>query len=218
MTAMKPELVVEPATARQVPQLATLHMASLPDSMISMLGVGAVERYYDLVTTSVSEHVFVVGAGEINRQDAKPAKQKGETDGVVAACVLALEPHTVMGRFARAAPLRLAADLARQSLGAVFRRRLLARAREGGATDGPGVPEVTQIFTDAAERGRGLGSALLRACEDKLRALGHPSYCIHTLRDDNDAGIRFYRREGFTDSGTSRSFGDDYLIMTKGLT
>jgi len=132
--------------------------------------------------------------------------------------VLALEPHTVMGRFVRHAPLALAADLARQTLRGAFRRRLLARVREGGGAAGPGVPEVTQIFTAAAQRGRGLGSALLRACEDHLRDLGQVSYCIHTLRDDNDAGIRFYRREGFTQTGTTRSFGDHYLVMTKGLT
>ncbi len=192
---------IELATARDVRPIAALHIASLPDSMISMLGPAAVERYYDLVTTSATEHVFVARAG-----------------GLAAACVLTLEPQTVMGRFVRHAPLRFAADLARQSLAAAFRRRLLARLEEAGDSAGPGVPEVTQIFTDAAQRGRGLGSALLRACEDRLRALGQNSYCIHTLRNANDAGIRFYRREGFTDSGTSRSFGDDYLIMTKGLT
>lgn len=199
---MSGELHIELATARQVPQLATLHRACLPDSMISMLGPAAVTRYYDLVTTSAVEHV-VVARG---------------TGPVEAACVLSLEPDTVLRRYVSAAPLRFAADLAHRALTPAFRKRLLARLEEGGGAAGTGVPEVTQIFTDAAQRGRGLGSALLLACEDKLRALGHLTYCIHTLRDDNDAGIRFYHREGFTDSGSSRSFGDHYLVMTKGLT
>lgn len=194
---------VEPATARDVPQVAALHRACLPDSMISMLGPAAVERYYALVTGSPLERVLVV---------------RGELGAIVAGCVLALEPHTVMARFVRHAPLMFAADLARQTLKAAFRRRLLARARDGGGAAGPGVPEVTQIFTDAGQRGRGLGSALLRGCEDHLRELGYLTYCIHTLRDDNDAGIRFYRREGFTQTGSARSFGDHYLVMTKGLT
>ena len=315
--ATQPELLVEPATPRDVPQLAALHRACLPASMISMLGPAAVARYYALVTRSPLEHVLVVRVPdpeEINRQGAKDAKQRGRgeegalrrddaaparhgddlhadrggaqlgginrqgakdakkkegeprgegggaasvpgrnaaehgnqspasawrpwrlggssssslrsepprsepSSAISAACVLALEPHTVMGRFVRHAPLALAADLARQTLRGAFRRRLIARVREGGGAAGPGVPEVTQIFTAAAQRGRGLGSALLRACEDHLRDLGQVSYCIHTLRDDNDAGIRFYRREGFTQTGTTRSFGDHYLVMTKGLT
>ena len=209
---MTRELHIELATARQVPRLATLHMASLPESMISMLGPAAVARYYDLVTTSATEHVFVVRMVEDRSRGGTPFGD------VVAACVLALEPQTVLGRFARSAPLRLAGDLLGQTLHGGFRRRVRARLAEPPGTTGTGVPEVTQIFTDAAQRGKGLGSALLRACEDKLRELGQLTYCIHTLRDDNDAGIRFYRREGFTDSGTSRSFGDHYLVMTKGLT
>jgi len=196
------ELHIELATARHVPQLAALHRACLPDSMISMLGPAAVTRYYDLVTTSPFEHVVV-------------ARSAGPIE---AACVLSLEPQSVLRRFATAAPLRFAGDLAHRSLTPAFRKRLLARIGEGGGGPDSGVPEVTQIFTDAAQRGRGLGSALLRACEDRLRELGQLTYCIHTLRDDNDAGIRFYRREGFTQSGTSRSFGDTYLVMTKGLT
>jgi len=200
--ATQPELLVERTRESDVPALAALHRACLPASMISMLGPAAVTRYYALVTSSPLEHVLVVRGGP----------------SVVAACVLALEPHTVMGRFVRRAPLAFAADLARQAMGAAVRRRLLARVRERGGAAGPGVPEVTQIFTAAAQRGRGLGSALLRACEDHLRDLGQVSYCIHTLRDDNDAGIRFYRREGFTQTGTTRSFGDHYLVMTKGLT
>ena len=267
---MSGELHIELATARDVRPVAALHIASLPDSMISMLGAPAVERYYDLVTTSATEHVFVARAGGMNRQGAKNAKQKGEETGevaaehqpdpftsswrsrrlggsssgeaaargsegpsadrgpastgthaIAAACVLSLEPDTVLRRYVSAAPFRFAADLAHRTLTPTFRKRLLARLEEGRGAPDTGVPEVTQIFTDAAQRGRGLGSALLRACEDKLRALGHLTYCIHTLRDDNDAGIRFYHREGFTDSGSSgssRSFGDHYLVMTKGLT
>ena len=250
MIANELGLGIEPASARDVPALAALHRTCLPDSMISMLGAAAVERYYSLVTTSPFEHVLVTRAEEDrSRQDAKIAKQRvaeemgaGDEGGTVggaaehkdrpppsawrtttavgavaAACVLSLEPQTVMRRFVSSNPLRFAADLAHRSLTPAFRRRLLARLGEGAGTPGAGVPEVTQIFTETAQRGKGLGSRLLRACEDRLRELGQLTYCIHTLRDDNDAGIRFYRREGFTQTGSSRSFGDHYLVMTKGL-
>jgi len=196
------EVRVSRAHERDVPDLAALHRRCLPESMISMLGESAVERYYAMVTSSSLEHVLVI------RDEA----------GASAGCVLALEPGTVMSRFVRRAPVALARDLAWAVASVAMRRRLASRVREGRGERGPGVPEVTQIFTDRAQRGRGLGSALLRGVEDHLREVGQLAYCIHTLRDDNDAGIRFYRREGFTQTGAARSFGDHYLVMTKELT
>jgi GNAT superfamily N-acetyltransferase len=94
------------------------------------------------------------------------------------------------------------------------RSKLAAKLRE--RSDGElRAPEVTQIFTDRARRGHGIGAALLRACEAKLRTAQITRYFVHTERDDNTAGIRFYRREGFTQIGESRSFGRAFLVMQK---
>ena len=209
------------AGAGDVPQLAALHRACLPGSILSALGDAGVARYYAFALGSPFEHVFVV-------------RDPGDADRVAAGCVLTTAAPTLLRRFALHAPGALARELAGGLAGSdPLRRRMLARLGEAvrGLADradratwterppaAPALPEVTQIFTDPAARGRGLGARLLGAAEAALRAAGHRAYCIHTLRDDNDAGIRFYRREGFSQVGTTRSFGDHYLIMTKELT
>jgi ribosomal protein S18 acetylase RimI-like enzyme len=113
-----------------------------------------------------------------------------DTGAVRGGCVLSDDPGTISQRF-------------------FLGRRLLAR---GGHK-----PEVTQIFTDAKRRGEGLGAQLLRTCEGVLRRRGVRGYFVHTHRDDNEAGIRFYRREGFEVIGESRSFGEAFLVMQKEL-
>ncbi|MDQ3336735.1 MAG: GNAT family N-acetyltransferase [Myxococcota bacterium] len=135
---------------------------------------------------------------------------------VIGGCVLSEEPGSVLGRFARYAPLALASELGTAILrDHSFRRRMVKRLREHG--DEPHAPEVTQIFTDASRRGEGIGASLLRTCEASLRDAGVRNYFVHTERDDNEAGIRFYRREGFVTIGESQSFGQSFLVMQKDL-
>src|SRR5688572_21487219 len=144
--------------------LAFLHAEALPSSMLTALGHAALVRYYAWVTTA--EHAWTAHA-----------------DGnVVGGCVLSDAPHTVMRRFARAAPLQLGRELAKQVVvNNGFRARLLAGLRGSGG-DGPHAPEVTQIFTDGKLRGRGIGAQLLRACEEDLRTRGARKYFVHTER------------------------------------
>ena len=198
------------ASAGDALRLAALHRACLPGSILSALGDAGAARYYAFVLASPHEHVFVV-------------RDPGDGDRAVAGCVLTTAAPTLLRRFALRAPGALARELAGQLVGSGrLRGRLVARLGEARARSqvppaSLSLPEVTQIFTDPAARGRGLGARLLGAAEARLRAAGHRAYCIHTLRDDNDAGIRFYRREGFSQAGTTRSFGDHYLVMTKEL-
>jgi ribosomal protein S18 acetylase RimI-like enzyme len=63
-----------------------------------------------------------------------------------------------------------------------------------------------------------VGAQLLRVCEDHLRLEGESAYTVHTHRDDNASGIRFYEREGFAIIGESRSFGDAFVVMRKSIT
>ena len=217
MTAVAADPVVTAAAAEpgDVARLAALHRACLPASILSALGDAGVARYYAFALASPHERVFVVRA---SRADT------GELHAV-AGCVLSTAANTLLRRFALHAPAALARELARALAGGGrLRRRMRARLAEAAraiaaprSNEAPPLPEVTQIFTDPAQRGRGLGASLLRAAEAALRAAGQRAYCIHTLRDDNDAGIGFYRREGFSTTGTTRSFGDHYLVMTKAL-
>lgn len=180
--------------------LAALHEVSLPASLLTRLGRAALVRFYTFLDASPSERVWVTHDG-----------------AVTGGCVLSDAPHTVLSRFARHRPLGLAFDLARGAARDRDLRARLIRMRDSTPSDPAHVPEVTQIFTEVGRRGQGGGARLLRACETDLRGRGLTKYFVHTERDDNDAGIRFYRREGFVPIGESRSFGEAFLVMQKDL-
>jgi len=168
------------------------------DIILSVDGesVDTLEKFYEFVISA--EHVWV-------------AEESGR---VVGGCVLAASPQTLTRRFVLARPVQFARGMLR---GVVRDRSLRRRLVSASGGDGSHAPEVTQIFTDPQLRGKGVGAELLRACESTLRAGGTTSYVVHTQRDDNEAGIRFYRREGFVPIGESRSLGESFLVMKKEL-
>jgi ribosomal-protein-alanine N-acetyltransferase len=67
-------------------------------------------------------------------------------------------------------------------------------------------------------RGQGVGAALLRACEARLRPqVGRLRLCV---RASNDTAIRLYLREGYAKAGNwSRYYqnGEDAVVMEKTL-
>lgn len=199
---MTPEIVTH-LPAADIDRLAALHRASLPRSILSVLGQPAVVRYYRQVLGSRDELVAIA---------------RNERGTIDAGVVVSRAPGTLLQRFARAAPVVLATELGKNLLASGdLRRRFARRLRESEAPGTAGIPELVQIFTDASLRGRGIGADLVRSCEDALRRERVPAYVIRTHRDDNDAGIRFYRRLGFTIIGETRSFGDHYVVMKKDL-
>jgi GNAT superfamily N-acetyltransferase len=181
--------------------IARLHDACLRRSLLSALGPQVVTRYYKFAAVSPSEVVRVA-----------------RVDGRIAgACVLSLAPGSLLRRFAMRSPWLMATRLAvHVVIDRDLRKRLRARVHERDSNPVQ-LPEVVQIFTDPAHRGRGIGAKLLSACEESLREAGERAYCIHTHRDDNAAGIRFYQREGFATVGETSSFGDHFVVMTKAV-
>jgi ribosomal protein S18 acetylase RimI-like enzyme len=198
--------VIRDARLADADALARLHAQSLPTSLLTELGHDALVRYYRFAIGSSPEHVWVA-------TDAEPRAGEG---AVIGGCVLSDDPSGVMKRFVRFGPLYFAGDLGRAMIASGSLRRRLVQGLRGGS-DGGHKPEVTQIFTDAKRRGEGLGAQLLRTCEATLSQRGTRKYFVHTQRDDNEAGIRFYRREGFEVIGESRSFGEAFLVMQKEL-
>ena len=181
--------------------LATLHAAALPTSMLTQLGRDTLVRFYNWSLDGTERTWSAVLDGE-----------------VVGGCVLSDEPQTILSRFTRHAPVQFAKDLATQIVtNRDLRHRFMRRLRERDSGDGPHAPEVTQIFTDGKHRGKGIGAQLLRATEADLRTRAFARYFVHTERDDNEAGIRFYRREGFVPIAETRSFGTAFLVMQKDL-
>jgi GNAT superfamily N-acetyltransferase len=63
---------------------------------------------------------------------------------------------------------------------------------------GPGVAEAKRMFTAPHARRRGVGAALLRACEDAARELGYTRLVLETGEMQPEA-IALYRSLGYTD-------------------
>jgi len=90
-----------------------------------------------------------------------------------------------------------------------------------GPTENPGLFKLHKIYLHPAWHGRGLGSLLLRHCEEAARQLG-AARLVLTVNKNNSKAIAAYQRNGFAIADsvvTSIGAGfvmDDY-VMTKDL-
>lgn len=77
------------------------------------------------------------------------------------------------------------------------------------------------LVVDAAERGRGIGRALVAGFEAHLRARGGRRVRVETSSLEGQGGAaRFYDRAGYARAGVIADFyraGDDLLIFSKEL-
>ncbi len=170
------EVVSEGDLAR----LATLHVQTLPRSLVSLLGKSYARAFYRFVARSRHELLCV----------------SRDADGtVVAAAVLSLMPATLQRRLALHTSLLLWAALRPWRLPVV---RLLreAIADEGDQHD-DGRPELIIIFADPLHQGEGLGSKLIAVCEQALVEGGCRSYTTKTEADPDNRALGFYLRNGF---------------------
>jgi GNAT superfamily N-acetyltransferase len=73
-----------------------------------------------------------------------------------------------------------------------------------GACRDPGEDgELYALYVDPAHGGRGVGQALIRAGEDRLRELGHEEASLWMLEDNPRARL-FYEAAGWRPDGTTR--------------
>lgn len=82
---------------------------------------------------------------------------------------------------------------------------------------GPGEAELMRLGVDPALRGRGLGSALVRAGLAVLESEGCAT-CLLEVREDNAPARALYGRLGFTEVGRRRAYypdGEDAILLTR---
>ena len=114
---------------------------------------------------------------------------------------------------------RLSRRSLRYFIGAQACELLVARARDQAADRLAGYALVGfrrgsqrarlySIAVDPAASGRGLGKALMRACENVARARGCDRLGLE-VRIDNAGAIALYRREGFAGTGREENYYED---------
>ena len=189
---------------RDIRDLADLHVACLSDSVVGALGPSYVRSFYRYVMRSRQEIGLV---------------ERNHAGRIVAAAVLSLEPASLNRR------LLLHTSLLPSFLTKAPRMiRVLAfpAVRPGHAsadqTRVPAeMPELILMYASADARGRGLGSALIRRAEQRLRQVGVTEYQVRTVADSSNPALGFYRSRAFVPAGTSFKQGRFFQVLTKTL-
>lgn len=100
--------------------------------------------------------------------------------------------------------------------------RLIGYACFGATPATDGTWDLYWLAVDPAAQGRGIGSALVRAVEEKLVGRGARLLVIETSsRPDYEGTRRFYARSGYTEAARVRDFyapADDRIVLTTRLT
>jgi|GEM_PF-6869796 len=181
-----------------------MHRLLLPGSLVTRLGQGLTETYYRFVSASDRELLFV-------HQSA---------DRVLGACVLSLEPATLMQRFVAAHPVCLGwQTLLRLPLDGQVRdfvwKKLTAAGRDKAPV--PQMPEIVQIFVNPESQGQGIGRAVVHGVETELGRRGWGEYYLKTDADTANAAHAFYLRLGFDAGHLAHLNTQDYVYYHRRL-
>lgn len=100
--------------------------------------------------------------------------------------------------------------------------RLIGYACFGATPATDGTYDLYWLAVDPAAQGRGTGTALVRAVEEKLLGRGARLLVVETSsRPDYEGTRRFYARSGYTEAARVRDFyapADDRIVLTTRLT
>lgn len=78
----------------------------------------------------------------------------------------------------------------------------------GGGMTGPGAGELFVLYVDPRRLGQGIGTRLLDAITEELRAQGAREQWVSTTKD-NAKAIPFYKARGFVDRGERPMYTSD---------
>jgi len=100
--------------------------------------------------------------------------------------------------------------------------RLIGYACFGATPATDGTFDLYWLAVDPAAQGRGTGTALVRAVEEKLADRGARLLVVETSsRPDYEGTRRFYARSGYSEAARVRDFyapADDRIVLTTRLT
>jgi GNAT superfamily N-acetyltransferase len=184
---------------RDIARLARMHVAALPESLVSLLGERYARAFYRYCATTSEELLLLEREG-------------GEIAG---ACLVSLEPESLSRRLLTGTPLPWCAALAITRLPL---RAMLLDATRAAVPVQPRGPEILLIFTVPELRSRGLGARLLRRCEQQLLARGLPRVLFKTRDDPANRALQFYEREQFSPIAARSKYGKRLLLLEKTLT
>lgn len=185
--------------APDIDRLSELHVAALPDSMVSLLGRRYARAFYRYIVCSRQEILCVV---------------RNSAGLVDAALVVSLSPTTLETRLAYSTRLLLSMVIRAPRLPLGQMAREFLRPRPSSTVE---LPELIIIFTDPRCQGRGIGRSLVRLCEASLRERQLESYVVKTENLPENGALKFYTRLGFRPSRQIRKYGVAFQMFEKRL-
>jgi ribosomal protein S18 acetylase RimI-like enzyme len=194
----------ESLSREDLARVAALHVASIDDSIPTMLGERYARAFFAYLAHAPYEYLF------IERVDGR----------IESVCVVSLAPATVYMRTLRATlpQLVVSAGLA-VFRSAKFRRFVVRFVRDlaAGAGEAQHLPDITYIFTHPELRSRGHGGRLVKRVEKFLRARGTPLYTVRTIDEDWNRALHFYEAQGFHRTGRQVEGGRPFALFEKAV-
>ena len=184
-------------------RVADLHVASIDDSLPSLLGRSFAARFYRVVAGSKFEWLFI-------------ERLHGRIESV---CLLSLEPESIYGRILRSTlPWlvfhALVAVVTKPDFRAFLRFYVADRVSRGRSQHGP---EITYVFSSTESRGQGMGRRLIERVEAWLVGRGVGAYHVKTLDEPGNRALSFYDHAGFSRLGRRWEGGRAFIAFRKTL-
>ena len=185
-------------SASDLERLATLHVASVPDSIVTLLGARYARAFYRYISSSASELILLERSAQ------------GVVQGVA---VLSFEPATLSRRLFIHTPFLFYAFPACLGLA----RRLLAgrAASQSEAAVAKPTTELILLFVDARVRGQGLGAKLIARTTETLRSRNVQTFCVKTLAAEENRALDFYAANRFEKDGKVWEFGQEFQRFSR---
>ncbi|MGJ8564280.1 MAG: GNAT family N-acetyltransferase [Alphaproteobacteria bacterium] len=192
--------------SRHAKEIAVLHKAQLPQSLICAFGTLGLRAYYKWVAESdIDALVLVLKDG-----------------GVAGAATLSLSPQTIGGRAVKGRLWRYAPRLAFSWTiwRKIFRKisKPSTSIPEVGDLEplyDPKSPELLQIFIAPAGIGQGLGSKITRMIEYIARNKGCEGLIVRTDNAPTNKALAFYLKNDFSLLGSHESNGKELAVYYK---
>lgn len=188
---------------RDIAILGRLHVETLPDSTVSIVGLRYAEAFYRYLCRSRHEVVFL--------------ERGNDGTSVAGACIVSLQPETLSRRLLMATPLLPFAMAAAPRLVANTMHGKLKAVPSTSPTVQPAGPEIILIFTLAELRSRGCGSRLLARSEAWLVSHNYRRLFVKTRDDAANRAIGFYLNSGFSRIESVVNKGKALILFDKNL-
>ncbi|MEH6632268.1 MAG: GNAT family N-acetyltransferase [Halopseudomonas aestusnigri] len=179
-----------------ISRLVSLHMQSLPTSIIARLGKGVTESFYRFVINNDNDILIIT---------------RDDNSQIIAAGFVSLDPDKLeKGLKTNLETLFYTAlNFFKVPLSTFFSIR--------GNLTAPLQPELIYLFCDSKLRSRGVGRKLLEQIEMELQSISLSDYFVKTLEGENNKAINFYEANDFHPCGEETLHGLHYVVFKKSI-